>query len=261
MGANRIFRTGELDARPLAVVQDPPRAAGVLQGVPQDDPANDPARRKDYRIATIGNSLTAEDGRLVNREAILYQDGTVRLWSFDSRTPIGEPLRHKGPIRNLAFFDEANLLATTSDDSTKLWDAATGKPRGEVAGPRNPLLHQSYSARVGRFVTINPGLQALSVRDARTLQPIATSPSEGTNILGAALSEDGGTLVSFGESRTIELFDLATNRKYATLRPPSTVTEIFGQDGKAIDQSKLERLGGGFWEVVRALAPRGRDRR
>ena len=260
MGASWNFRSAVSAAGPPAIRQEPARTGVGLQGVEDDDPANDKERRKDYLITTIGNSLTAGGGRVVNREAILYKDGTVKLWAFDARTPIGEPLRHKGPIRNLAFFGEANLLATTSDDSMKLWDAVTGTSRGEIEGPRNPLLDQSYSAKAGRFVTIDPDRRVVSLRDASTFKPIAALRTEGPRILGAALTEDGGTLVAFGEGRTVELRDLATGRVFATLRPPSAVTEVFGQDDRTIDRSKLERLGGRFWEVVRSLAPRRHDR-
>lgn len=184
----------------------------------------------------------------------------MKLWSFETHPPIGDPLRHKGPIRNLAFFDESKLLVTTSDVTMKLWDALSGKPRGELEGRLNPLLHPCYSAKTGRFVTVDAGHRLVTLRDATTLKPVATFRSEGPAILAAALTEDGGTLATFGEGRTIELRDLATNRVFATLRPPAVVTEVFGKDDKSINQSKLERIGGRFWEQIRSLGPEGHDR-
>ena len=59
---------------------------------------------------------------------------TVRRNSgaWQQKDPVAHPLRHKGPIRELTFFDEANLLITPSDESVKVWDALTGEPRKEL---------------------------------------------------------------------------------------------------------------------------------
>jgi RNA polymerase sigma factor (sigma-70 family) len=255
MGASWNFQPRTVATPPPAIVQEPARPAGGIQAAADDDPGNDKERKKDYLIATIGSSLKTGDGRIMNREAILYKDGTVKLWSFDAHAPIGEPLRHKGPIRNLAFLDEANLLVTTSDDSMKLWDAASGTPKGEIEGPPNPLLHYCYSAKTGRFVTIEPGRRAVSLRDASTFKSLSSFRCDGPPAFGAALTEDGATLVTFREDRAVELRDLATSQVFATLGPPSVVADVVRPD-RSIDHSKLDRNGGRFWEIVPLLEPR-----
>ncbi len=255
MVASWNFQPPTVATPPPAIVQEPARAAGGFLGAADDDPGNDEERRRDYLIATIGNSLTAGDGRIVNREAILYKNGTVKLWSFDAHSAIGEPLRHKGPIRNLAFLDKANLLVTTSDDGMKLWDAVSGTPKSEIEGPPNPLLGYCYSAKTGRFVTIEAGRRAVSLRDASTFKSLSSFPCDGPPALATALTEDGATLITFREDRAVELRDLATSQIFATLRPPSVVADIVRPD-RSIDRSKLERIGGRFWEIVQLLGPR-----
>jgi hypothetical protein len=242
--------------------QRPGKRAGGIREPRVLDPGKDKERYKDYRITTISNSLWTEDKRLVNREAILYKDGTVKLWSFETHAPIGEPLRHKGPIRDLEFFDLANLLVTVSDDTMKFWQAASGKPRGEIEAARNPVFSESDSARAGRFVTIDPGRQLVWLRDAATFKPVGTVKSQASTILGAALTDDGGTLVTFTNGRTIELRHLATSRVFATLRPPSLVTKVFGEDNTSIEGGKLHRMGGfgeRFWAIVGSLGPEVHD--
>lgn len=83
----------------------------------------DPARYKDSLMGTVGNMRPlTKDNWFQSRLAVLYKDGTAKLWSLEAVDPIVPPLRHEGPIREVAFVEQAKLLITTSDDSVKIWD-------------------------------------------------------------------------------------------------------------------------------------------
>ena len=105
---------------------------------------NDKERAKDALYAEIGNMrpLIVDDKgvRFQSREAVVYKDGTAKLWNPQQKEPVVAPLRHKGPIRELTFFDESNLLVTTSDESVKVWDALTGEFRKELPGQAIPPM-------------------------------------------------------------------------------------------------------------------------
>ena len=65
--------------------------------------------------------------------------GEVRLWDMSRFQPIGEPMRHRGPIRSVAFSPDGSRLLTASTDKTaQLWDARTTAPIG------SPLSHHAY---------------------------------------------------------------------------------------------------------------------
>jgi WD40 repeat protein len=258
--------------RPAAKAQTPQPKPGAAQK-PVDPFAfmNDKERHKDFRYAEIGNMrplITDERGvRFQSREAILYKDGTAKLWSWGQKDPVAPPLRHIGPIRNLTFFDEANLLVTVSDESVKIWDALSGQLRKELPGQFISPLWLSYARAGQRFVTIDSARTAVTVWDAVTLATIATLRlQKAPSVLEAGISGDGKTVVTFtyGKEQAAELWDVASSRSFATLRPPSPVVrEIFAEGGTQLNKprvlpSKSEHIGR-FWDVVQSLAPPERE--
>ena len=234
---------------------------------------NDKERMKDDVYAEVGNMRPLiEDARGVrfqSREAIVYKDGTAKLWSPDQRDPVAAAFRHKGPIRELTFFDESNLLVTRSDESIKLWDALTGEPRKELEGQTIGPMWLSFAPGAKRFVTMDSKGKAVTVWDAVTINPIATLHATSTDRVDAAgLSGDGKTVVMFRLSPvpSAELWDVTSGRTFATLGPPSSaVTEILAEEGKGLNRAKLQQSVGQrdtrFWEVVQSLAPTAGERK
>jgi hypothetical protein len=261
---NGILRSGVgAPVAPIApIAQDQPPAKADR---PRPDDLlpfmNDPERKKDFRYAEIGNLRPLVQTPLgvafQSREAILYQDGTAKLWSAEKKDPVAGPLRHKGPIRELTFFDEANVLVTASDDSIKVWDALTGAFRKELEGQRIRPMWLSFASGPKRFVTIGDGGKSVTVWDASALTPVATLRISGGEGVAAGLSGDGKTvaLFHFGGEASVELWDVPSARPFAMLRPPSPpIAEVFTENDKGLSQTLRER-GTRFWQVVRSLSP------
>jgi WD40 repeat protein len=228
---------------------------------------NDPARHKDYRYAEIGNMrplITDERGvRFQSREAILYKDGTAKLWSGDRTDSVAPPLEHKRPIRNLTFFDAANLLVTVSDDSVKLWDGLSGELRKELAGEQISPMWLSFVRDSKRFISFDTERTTVTVWDGSTIKPVVKIRLENPpSVLEAGLSGDGKSAVTFtfGKEQAAELWDIATGKRYASLKPPSrAVADAFTEGGTQLDKPKLLpsqfEHRGPFWDVVNSLAP------
>jgi RNA polymerase sigma factor (sigma-70 family) len=258
--------------RPAAKAHAPQTKPGAAQKPVDPFPfMNDPARVKFFRYAEIGNMrplIRDERGvRFQSREAILYEDGTAELWRPDLKDPVARTLRHTGPIRNLTFFDESNLLVTVSDDSVRIWDALSGQLRKELPGQYISPLWLSFARGGQRFITIGSARTAVTIWDALGLETIATLRLEkAPPVLEAGLSGDGKTAVTFtyGKDQAAELWDVASSRSFAVLRPPSpAVTEIFTDGGTQLNKprllpSKSEHIGR-FWAVVQSLAPPQRE--
>jgi hypothetical protein len=273
VAAGGIGLVATLALRPTAGAQPPPAKALALAGQSREpaDPfpfMHEKARVKNARYVEIGNMRPLiKDGngvRFQSRLAVLSKDGTATLWSFEQKDPVAPLLRHKGPIRELTFFDEANLLITTSDESVKVWDALSGAFRKELEGQSIWPMWLSFAPSAKRFVTIETGHKAVTVWDAATLEPVAIFRPQGSpRGFSVGLSGDGRTVVTFtfGADPSAELWDVAAARPFATLRPPSpAVAEVFDQGGQGLNKSNVQR-DAGFWEVVRSLAPAGRERK
>ena len=86
--------------------------------------------------------------------------------------------------------------------------------------------------------------------------------------LEAGLSNDGKTAVTFtfGKDQAVELWDVASGRSFAVLRPPSrAVKEAFEDGGNQLNKARLlpsqsEHIGP-FWDIVRSLAAPEQEKR
>jgi WD40 repeat protein len=224
---------------------------------------NDKDRLKDALYVEIGNMRPLIKDKLgirfQSREAVLSKDGTAVLWSPEKKDPIARPLRHKGPIRELTFFDESNLLITTSDESVKVWDALTGEPRKELDGQGIWPMWLAFAPGAQRFVTISTANKTITVWDAAQLTAVATLHPPGPDAPArVGLSGDGKTVVQFrvGPDPSVVLWDVASGRTFATLRPPSpAIVDVFTNAGAGLNKSSVQR-GAPFWDVVQSLAPK-----
>jgi RNA polymerase sigma factor (sigma-70 family) len=228
---------------------------------------NDRSRAQGARYLEIGNMrplIKDELGvRFQSRLAILYKDGTAKLWSAEQKDPVAPTLRQKGPIQGLTFFNEASLLITVSDESVGIWDGLTGKPRNEIDKQFISPLWLSFAPGAQRFVTIDLDRTAVTVWNANTLTPVSTfKPPRIAPRLSAGLSGDGRTVATFtyGTDAAVELWDVASGRSFATLRAPSRVlASVFTNGGADLDKPRLTpSVGvhqGPLWDLVQSLAP------
>jgi RNA polymerase sigma factor (sigma-70 family) len=268
---------------PPAPGQVAPKGASVPEPLDDFRFMNDPDRKKDWLSAELGNMRpliqTAKGPAFQSREAIRYKDGTAKLWSGAQKDPVAI-LRHKGPIRELEFFDESNLLITLSDESVKVWDALTGEPRKELERQTISPMWLSFAPNARRFVTIDSDQKAVTVWDAGTLAAVAIlHTADGDPVVETAgLSGDGMTVVMFRfrPGPSAELWDVASGRPFATLRlPSSALEEVLAEGGKSLNRARLQQrkmaLAGGvftssrrgtrFWEIVQSLAPKAGERK
>ncbi len=213
-------------------------------------------------IACIGNSLFDPNRRghvaPVNREAVLYQDGTAKLWSFDSKDPVCPPLRNSTPIREIAFRE--NDLVTAADTSVRIWNAVTGELLKDIPGQiSRPLAHLGGQYAGRRLVTVSTDGRVVTTWDEKSLASADRFelPGPGAKpLIGAALSPDGGTLVTIADDRTLSLWDVATRQPFATVRPPSQLcASVFNDDASPLFKRPVLQINEHFWENITPLKP------
>jgi hypothetical protein len=222
-------------------------------------------RHKGFRRATVGNFrplIEVDKGvRFQSREAILYEDGTVKLYRFDvpvrENVLVAPPIRHDGPIREFCILDNARLLITASDAAVKFWDGLTGEPKKTIEGQfLRPMFSSQQQDTDGRFATVDNAGKVVTLWDLKTLEPVGTIRSDGSpRLIGAGLSKDGKTLATIGEDHSVTLRDAADGKPFATLQTPTPpIARVFLEKQTWTDQQILE-LDDTFWASVRFLIP------
>lgn len=247
--------------RAIARAQDPAETKPKTAERDNEEAFNE--RHKNFLKATAGNFRPlSKDGDSVNfqsREAVLYTDGTVKLYLFEvpikKKEPIVPPLRHNDPIRDFRVFDESRLLITSSDAMVRFWDGLTGESRKTIEGQFiRPLLLVEQSDDEG-FATVDVAGKVVSIWKLKTLDLTATIKLEGSPcLIGAGLSKNGKTLATVGEDHSVTLRNAIDGSPFATLRPPSPPIRLVVVESKAINSPHLQ-LDADFWDSVRFLIP------
>ncbi|GGY97676.1 TIR domain-containing protein [Streptomyces poonensis] len=163
-----------------------------------------------YSIAHTLSVSYSSDGRKL---ALGEESGTIRL--TDPRTPdrSDQTLRgHTSGIRNMAFSKDGRLLASTGDNSVRLWSVATGRPYGAAIKLSEPGNGVAFSPD-GKLVASGGVDKAIRLWDVATGKPRG-KPLQGHTdaVTDVAFSPDGRLLGSAGADETVRLWDVTTGK-------------------------------------------------
>lgn len=264
VGNARFALSPDLETIAIASENGVVRVQAVRTGTPRCEPLqgysevvspdlNERVRRliageQGYREVTLkfspdGKSLASASGGL-NGDAIIC------LWAIPTGKPLCEPLRGKEPVTRLAFSPDGKILASASEEFgllevksgrkrhgiIRLWDIPTGKPLYEPIRIKPGSLLLAFSPDGKILVTNQPrdreddlGLLywnvATGTRVGQSLKSNATK---------CAFSPNGQTLVTYGESASVNVCDVSTQTILGEALPKGDVkiSEIaFSPDG------------------------------
>jgi WD40 repeat protein len=156
------------------------------------------------RVPGLWDACPSHDG---TRIATASGEGHAQVWDAATRTVIGDPLVHRGPVTKVVFSpDSARLVTLSADRTARLWSVADGKAIG------TPLDHpeRPFSARFSpdgtRLTTVgfDHSVRLWDAATGRLLAPPwrhAREPDATPTPTGALIAAEGH-LIHWDTSRT-----------------------------------------------------------
>jgi WD40 repeat protein len=172
---------------------------------------------------------------------LVTADGSVAQQWEVSKGPRGAPLQHpegQSWIRAAAFSPDGETILTGSQDGTlRLWEAATGKPRGQPVPYASPIHAVAFGPDGKAFLA---GAEDGTARlwDAGTRLPIGQplQHDKHSAVEWVAFSPDGKTLLTRGSDQTVRLWATARGQGIGSPLPHgSSVSAVaFSPDGRVL---------------------------
>ena len=135
-------------------------------------------------------------GQLQMRQNTLVtggSDGSVRVWSLSSYSPIHRLAAHDNSVTSLQF-DDSRIVSGGSDGRVKIWDTHTGALIRELSQPAESVWRVAFESE--RCVV-------MASRGGRTIMEVwdFSPPAEGG---GRASSEGAATLLEADDTGSVE---------------------------------------------------------
>jgi WD40 repeat protein/serine/threonine protein kinase len=159
--------------------------------------------------------------------------------------PLMGILRHEGLITAIAFSPDGKSVLTGSKDGTaRLWDAATGNPRGPILQHQAGVTAVAFSPSNGTILTAS-GDGTAALWDAATGKRRGLPLRHQDRVEAVAFSPDGKSVLTGSKDGTARLWDAATgNPRGPILQHQAGVTAVaFSPDGRTILTGSKDRTG------------------
>jgi WD40 repeat protein/serine/threonine protein kinase/DNA-binding SARP family transcriptional activator len=121
------------------------------------------------------------------------------------------------PGRAIAFSPDGTRLVTGSFDATaRVWDAASGRERGELRRPGSPVLSAAFSPD-GSFIVTGDNAGKVTVWNATTLKKLRIFSRHSSGVEGLAFGPDG-MFVTASDDGTAKVWDFESGKERVTFR-------------------------------------------
>ncbi|KPM53520.1 hypothetical protein CcI49_29630 [Frankia sp. CcI49] len=157
---------------------------------------------------------------------------------------------HERDVTCAAFSPDGQLLATTSKDGARLWDAGTGRAAGQLNGRRISGLHGCAFSPDGRLLATTSYDKTARIWELATEKQTLTLNGHKGPVYGCAFSPDGRLLATVSTDRTVRLWGVSTGTCIATLagHRGSVYSCAFSPDGRLLVSAGADQTL--LWDVT-----------
>jgi WD40 repeat protein len=134
----------------------------------------------------------------------------VCIWELASRQVLARWNAHASGISALAHSPKDGLIATASylDDAVRLWDSASGEPRGILQGPTTGVTGIAFSPD-GTTLAHSRSDGVASLWDIATARQVGTVKAFKASLQAIAFARDGRVFATSGFDGAVRYWDLA----------------------------------------------------
>jgi WD40 repeat protein/serine/threonine protein kinase len=134
----------------------------------------------------------------------------VQRWSARTFEAAGPPMKSPGAAAMHVAFgpDGKTVLIVGSDSKVRLWDAATGQPRGKAL-THDSFIYAAVFSPDGKTVVTGSWDKTARLWDARSGEPLGLPFRHDEGVMFADFSPDGRTVVSGGGNGVVHLWDVS----------------------------------------------------
>jgi WD40 repeat protein len=176
-----------------------------------------------FRIALSADGATAATGS---------DDGTIKLWRTDDGRLLRTLLGHQDCLRGLGFAADGALVSGANDRSVRAWAAEATRPT--VTEPTSASVTDLAVSPDGTRVAVAAGPE-VTLRDARTLAPLARLRADATQALCARFSPDGASVATGGDDGVLRLWGARSGELLAQLPTRREIVCLaFSPDGSRL---------------------------
>jgi WD40 repeat protein/serine/threonine protein kinase len=150
---------------------------------------------------------------------------------------------HTRGVESVAYSpDGARLASASSDQTVKVWDAATGREMLTLKGHTDGVESVAFSTD-GRRIASAGWDKTAKVWDAATGQETLTLQGHTDGVRSVAFSPDGKRLASTSNDATVKVWDAATGQVTLTLKGHNAIVHsvAFSPDGTRLASASDDR--------------------
>ncbi|MEH1902744.1 MAG: caspase family protein, partial [Nostoc sp.] len=150
---------------------------------------------------------------------------------------------HSSGVNSVAFSPDGKTIASASSDNTvKLWNAATGKEITTLKGHSSAVYSVAFSPD-GKTIASASYDNTVKLWDAAIGKEIITLNGHSNEVNSVAFSPDGKTIASASSDKTVKLWNAATSKEITTLNGHSSdvLSVTFSPNGKIIASASFDK--------------------